>query len=264
VALQLVARESQRLQPRDAARWFAVVHVRALAALGRATEAESVSVGYTAVADQNIRQLMQHEVAWGWVRAGNIAKARAALLQGENDSDAGEIGGWIALYGGDLRTARLYLRGYGDMTRFPGTLMAMAVLGRTRIDTSPSLGSAFLSLARSDTARSAQEFQVAAKELPDAASLLLHTSARLLLPRDTSASIALWRIVVYDHADAPEAAEAGLEWARVLRKQGNRAEAILRLEHLILTQPTSALLPQARRELEAARNGGPPNTGAGR
>jgi hypothetical protein len=32
---------------------------------------------------------------------------------------------------------------------------------------------------------------------------------------------------------------------------------VARLEHLILTYPQSALIPQARRELELARNGIP-------
>jgi TolA-binding protein len=50
---------------------------------------------------------------------------------------------------------------------------------------------------------------------------------------------------------APPAAE--LEWARVLARQGNVAEAIEHLERLILTYPSSAVVPEARRELERAR-----------
>ncbi|MGH7569890.1 MAG: tetratricopeptide repeat protein, partial [Gemmatimonadales bacterium] len=50
---------------------------------------------------------------------------------------------------------------------------------------------------------------------------------------------------------APPAAE--LEWARLLLRQGQGAEAIAHLEHLILSYPTSAVVPEARRELERAR-----------
>jgi hypothetical protein len=44
--------------------------------------------------------------------------------------------------------------------------------------------------------------------------------------------------------------------ARPAPRRGRRgAEAQQRLEHLILTYPTSALVPQARRELEQLRGG---------
>jgi outer membrane protein assembly factor BamD (BamD/ComL family) len=36
-------------------------------------------------------------------------------------------------------------------------------------------------------------------------------------------------------------------------RQGRTAEAVQRLEHLILTYPGSAFVPEARRELERAR-----------
>ena len=44
-----------------------------------------------------------------------------------------------------------------------------------------------------------------------------------------------------------------LEWARLLRRRGDTSGAIAHLEHLILNSPDSALLPQARRELELAK-----------
>jgi hypothetical protein len=46
---------------------------------------------------------------------------------------------------------------------------------------------------------------------------------------------------------------AELEWARLLVRQGRAADAVQRLEHLILTYPGSAFVPEARRELERAR-----------
>jgi len=62
---------------------------------------------------------------------------------------------------------------------------------------------------------------------------------------------------VKDYASAPEAAEAELEWARTLRRNGDRAGAVQHLEHMILTYPRSALVPQARRELDLARQSVP-------
>jgi tetratricopeptide (TPR) repeat protein len=252
-ALQLIERESRPMQQRDAARWFAVVHIRALTALGRAAEAETAAASYSRMTEAHVGRQIQHEVALGWVRAGDVARARRALAEGSGDGQLGEISGWLALYGGDLRGAKAQLRGYGDAGRFPGTLLAMSILSRVRSDSSASLGAAFLSLARSDTVRSARSFQAAVAEIPEAGSLLLLTAARMQLARDTSASIALWSTVVEKYAESPEAAEADLEWARVLRTRGDSAAAIERYEHLILSFPSSALLPQARRELEALR-----------
>jgi hypothetical protein len=87
------------------------------------------------------------------------------------------------------------------------------------------------------------------------------TAARMILSRDTSASVRLWETVVEKHSQSPEAAEADLEWARVLGARGDRAGSIARLEHMILSYPSSALLPQARRELELLRGRIPPIAG---
>jgi TolA-binding protein len=59
--------------------------------------------------------------------------------------------------------------------------------------------------------------------------------------------------VVEQYADAPEAPEADLEWGRALARGHDVQGAMSRWEHLILTYPSSALVPQARREVEAAR-----------
>jgi hypothetical protein len=70
---------------------------------------------------------------------------------------------------------------------------------------------------------------------------------------DDAGATALWTRIVADHADSPEATESELEWARALRRRGDNAGATAHLEHLILSAPQSALLPQARRELEIVR-----------
>jgi TolA-binding protein len=88
---------------------------------------------------------------------------------------------------------------------------------------------------------------------------LLLAAARIHAARgDTTQAVATWQRIVAEHGDAPEAAEAELEWARALRRSGDTQGATSHLEHLILSAPQSALLPQARRELELLRGSTPP------
>jgi hypothetical protein len=83
-------------------------------------------------------------------------------------------------------------------------------------------------------------------------------AARLRASRgDVAGAEALWGDVVARSPASPEAAEAELEWARGLRRRGELAAAVAHLEHLILGAPTSALVPQARRELDLARAAAP-------
>jgi len=107
-----------------------------------------------------------------------------------------------------------------------------------------------------DSAQAAARFERAAGELSDAAPLLLALAARVeTARRQERPAIALWQRIVQRFAAAPEAAEADLEWGRLLRRRGDTGGAVERFEHLILTYPQSALVPQARRELEAVRSG---------
>jgi len=240
-----------RLDSTTAAEIAAPVRVEALSALGRAADAERVAAAYAPYADADQRNAMTRLVAWAWVRAGDLTRARAALEA--SGADVGDAAGWLALYDGDLAAARKRIT--PERARTPDELSAAAFLGRTTRDTSRAAGHAFLFLARGDSTGAAREFARAADECPDAAPLLLALAARLDAVRgDDASAMALWKRVVEQYASAPEAAVSELEWARALRRAHRDAEAITRLEHLILTYPDSALLPQARRELDAARN----------
>jgi hypothetical protein len=115
-------------------------------------------------------------------------------------------------------------------------------------------------LARNDTSGAATAFVEAADRQGsgEAASILLATAAQLRsVLRDDMQAIALWKRIVEQQSSTPEAPSAELEWARALRRRGDSAGAVARLEHLILTYPQSALVPQARRELDLARAGIP-------
>jgi tetratricopeptide (TPR) repeat protein len=244
--------------PADAAlaHTILLLRVRALSQLGRAQEADSALQAAGASLDDATRGDATRAIAWGWVRVGDLARARAALARAGGETDE-RAAAWIALYEGDLRTARAGLRRTEETSREAVT--AMSLLSRTKADSSPRAGAAFLALARSDTTRAAALFEDAAAELPDGAPLLLGLAARLLATTaDSLRSLTIWQTIVEKHPDTPEAPESDLEWARTLRRRGDPTGAIARLEHLILTYPQSALVPQARRELEMAKGAIPP------
>jgi tetratricopeptide (TPR) repeat protein len=254
-ALELVRAVRPRL---DSLTWRSqglTLQVRALCQLGRAAEAQALVASDGGTLDEGTRRAFARQIAWGWIRAGQVEKARA-LLAGTNGDEEDEVAAWLALYDGDLARARKGLRRPADATA--EVVTAMSLLGRTKADSSREVGSAFLALARFDSAQAAQRFERAADALDDAAPLLLALAARIhSARRQDAAAIGLWQRVVRQYASAPEAAEADLEWARTLRRKGDASGAQERLEHLILSYPQSALVPQARRELDAVRTGAP-------
>jgi tetratricopeptide (TPR) repeat protein len=234
-----------------------LVRLKALGQLGRAAAAESLLAARTESMDPVTRGDAVRAVAWAWVRTGDVARARATLAKGGEESDE-QSAAWMALYEGNLKVARTGLRRLDELT--PEAVLALSVLARTRSEKSATVGQAFLALARSDTAAAATQFEASVKEVPDATPLLMAITARLLRSTSDSArSESIWQDIITNHVQSPEAAESALEWARVLRHRGDKAKAIERLEHLILTYPQSALVPQARRELELARGTIPPS-----
>jgi tetratricopeptide (TPR) repeat protein len=254
-ALRLAEDAASLLDSASAAREVLPLQVRALTALGRAPDAERVVAAYAAALGPDERAQLTRSVAWGWLRAGDLPRARAALAAAGEDGDD-ETAGWLAFYEGNLKDARTMLRRSEQSA--PDQVTALAVVARTKVERAPAVGDAFLTLARGDSARAATKLAAAAAEVPDAAPLLLAAAARLHAARkDDDGAIALWRTIVAQHERAPEAAEADLEWARALRRKGANSDAVARLEHLILTYPQSALVPQARRELELARGAVP-------
>lgn len=251
-ALTLAPLTDVDADPARLARDYVPVHVEALAALGRGADAEAVITQYDRYLAPGQRVRLARSVASAWVRAGDIGRARAALRAAGEDADSSDAAGWLALYEGRLGTARALLKSARD----PGSDLALAlgIVARTRGDSAPVLGSAFLALARGDTVAAATRFVDAAERHPEAAPALVFAAARLRAARgDEAGAIGLWERVVAQYADSPEAAESELEWARALRRRGDSAGAVAHLEHLILAAPQSALLPQARRELDLAR-----------
>jgi len=195
------------------------------------------------------------------VARGELDRAVAAL---DDDSSVAAIAqrGWIALYRGDLKSAMEAFRAAGpyalDRAAATDRTAMMAMLQRIQEEASPELGAALLSLARGDSVAAIAALRRAAARLPEQGGRL----EVLLLAGQVAAqkggdqeptAIALFDEIVRAGGEgaAPPAAE--LEWARLLVRDGQSAEAIPHLEHLILTYPNSAFVPEARRVLERAK-----------
>jgi tetratricopeptide (TPR) repeat protein len=226
--------------------------VEALSSLRRAGDAEALVAKYDRYLAPGQRMRLARTLANAWVRAGDLGRAREALRAAGADADSSDAAGWLALYEGRLSSARALLKSARDPG--PELAMALSIVARTRGDSAPQLGSAFLALARGDSATAAARFVDAAGQHPDAAPAMFLAAARIRAAlHDEAGAVALWKRIVTDQGDSPEAAESELEWARALRRAGDTAGASAHLEHLILSAPQSALLPQARRELEIVR-----------
>lgn len=253
-ALSMMQRASQMPGATDSATIATTLlplRVKVLARLGRMSEAESAVAQEGRLLSDDERVRVEREIAWGYVRLGDLAHARAAATTFGLTDDP-EVSGWLALYAGDLKSARDHLKHPSNTT--PDALTALLLLSRTAVDNAPIVGEAFVSLARGDTSAAADRFVAASSVVRDAAPLLLATAARLHAAQHHDAlAIPLWRTVIEQYASAPEAPEADLEWGRALRRSADNAGAIARWEHLILTYPESALVPIARQELEAAK-----------
>src|SRR5688572_11504280 len=189
---------------------MALVRLRALGRMGRAAAADSLLEARGASLDPVTRGDAVRAVAWAWVRMGDVARARATLARGGEESDE-RSAAWMALYDGDLKTARTGLRRLYEVTE--EAVLALSVLARTRSERSEGIGRAFLALARSDTVAAAHAFEAASKDVADASPLLLMIAARLFrVTPDSAKSEIIWDSLIKTYAQSPEAAEADLEW----------------------------------------------------
>ncbi len=188
---------------------------------------------------------------------------RAETVLGEDSSVAAVAQrGWIVLYRGNLRAALEDFRLAGpyatDRAAATERTAMMAMLQRIPQESSPELGAALLTLARGDSVAAINALRRAGGKLPEQGGRL----EVLLLAGQVAAgkggdqaqtATALFDEVVRAGGEGAAPAAAELEWARLLVRRGQNAEAIPHLEHLILTYPSSALVPEARRVLERAK-----------
>lgn len=239
------------------ARSYVPLYAKALSTLGQPAEAERMVQAFDRFLSPGAHNSLVRTIAWGWVRTGDMNRARAALAATGAEGDSSDAAGWLALYDGNLKTARTLLRGGTESS--PELALALGIIARVKTDTAPAIGRAFLALARNDSAAAAAEFVNAAEKTPGVRSALLLTAAQIQSARRNDAeAMALWKRILETEKDSPEAPQAELEWARTLRRKGDPAGAKAHLEHLILAYTSSALVPQARRELEQVNSAIPP------
>ncbi|AMW04682.1 hypothetical protein GEMMAAP_07150 [Gemmatimonas phototrophica] len=228
------------------------LEIAALGELGRGAEAQQQLNDAARKLDPDTRAALARPLVGAWLRAGDVERARSAM-QGSDLVDDDEMVGWLALYDGDLLTARKRL--VRAASSRPELVDALGILARTRVDQLPGVGQAFVLLARKDSTAAATRFAQLADSVGNAAPAFLAQAARLS-PR--AGAVSIHERIVRDFPKSPEAPESLLAWARALRDAGDKPGAIARLEQLLVEYTTSALAPQARRDLERLKGMVPP------
>jgi tetratricopeptide (TPR) repeat protein len=205
---------------------------------------------------------LRRQVALGWARAGQAVRAEQMLAADSTVEGSAAIGR-IRLYAGDLKGAVAAMQAAGpyagsreEATQRSATL---ALLQPIQQDSQPALGGAFLQLDRGDTTAALSAFEKVSASLPPAAGgaelRLLVGNLQVARGQLPAAEKSLRAAMV---REAPAtAAAAALELGRLLLANGRQREATETLEQMILDYPTSALVPQARRLLDQARNAVP-------
>lgn len=207
-------------------------------------------------------QALNRRVASGWLRAGELERAERALAT-DSTIEGIAISGRIALFRGDIAGAVEQLREAGPFagTREEATSRSslLALLQPIESDSLPELGAALLLLERGDSAAAADAIEAVATGLPiDRGGAELRLLAARVERGAGNLSDAERLLRAASSEAAPSTAPAAeLELARLLIELQRSGEAVPLLEHLILTYPTSALVPQARRALDEAKGAVP-------
>lgn len=197
-----------------------------------------------------------------YIRQGDLDRADSTLGR-DSTIEGFALAGWIKLYRGDLKgsveafkSAGPYAGDRADATR---RTMLLALLQPIEADTLPALGAALLKLAQGDTTASVAQLEGVADGLPQGKG---GAEVRLLAGRlseargDPELAERLYRVAASREAPATAPA-AELALAELMLERQRTEEAVAQLEHLILTYPESALVPQARRTLDQARGAVP-------
>jgi len=207
-----------------------------------------------------VREMLRlsRRVAFAYLRSGRLDRATAAAAA--DSSLAGdEVRGWVAVFRGDLRGGTALLRTVGadagDAALTPDRAAVVALVSAVGRDSMPELGAALLRAAQGDTLGASHAMAAAARQLEgDGQAAALLWSARLAeAARDTAGAEGLWGEVAGRYPSSPAGAASLLGLARVAAARGQLAVAAARLEELILRSPESALVPEARRQLDRIR-----------
>ena len=197
-----------------------------------------------------------------YIRLGELDRADSVLGR-DSTIEGFALAGRIRLYRGDLdgavesfKQAGPYAGDRADATR---RTVLLALLQPIEADTLQLLGAALLRLEQGDTTRAVAELETVAGDLPAAnggAELRLLAGRLAAAKGDPALAERLYREAASKEAPATVPA-AELALAELMLAARRTSEAVTQLEHLILTYPESALVPQARRALDMARGAVP-------
>ena len=205
---------------------------------------------------------LQRRVAWGWVRAGKLARADS-MVAGDSSVDGLALRGRLRLLHGDLPGALALLKQAGPYagSREEATARTalLALIQPIEAESLPALGAALLTVERGDTAGGVGALEKVAATLPHeqgGAEVRLYAGRVARAAGKTGDAERLFRAA--DVASAKATAPAAeLALARLLLDLERPKEAADVLERMILGFPDSALIPQARRLLDEARGAVP-------
>ena len=206
--------------------------------------------------------VIRRRITVGWINQGNLERADSAIAP-DSSVEGLALSGRIRLYRGDISGAVELLKEAGpyagDRAEATHRTTLLALLQPLERDSIPELGRALLQLDQGDTAQATAGLERVAAELPAA-----HGGAELYLlagrlsaatGKPDEAERLLRAAAVKEAPSTAPAAELALAELLISGRRG--AEAVEILEHLILTYPQSALVPQARRRLDEARGAVP-------
>ncbi len=198
----------------------------------------------------------------GWLKAGNLSKADSAL-GADSTVEALALAGKIRLFQGDIAGAveRLKRAGpyAGDREDATSRTALLAMLQPIERDSLPALGRAMLQLEQGDTSQAIVALAEVAHDLPAGrGGAELSFLAGRLAAAGGNAGDAEHLLRAAADSEAPGTAPAAeLALGELLLAHDRPSDAIAQLEHLILTYPESALVPQARRRLDQIRGAVP-------
>jgi hypothetical protein len=251
-----------RATPRSVASDAATTLIGVLIGEGRLDDAAKRLAELRPTLPADAYDAIRRRIASGWIGQGNLERADSAIAA-DSSVEGLALSGRIRLYRGDIRGAVELFKAAGpyagDRAEATHRTTLLALLQPLERDSLPDLGRALLQLDQGDTAQAAAGFERVAAELPAAQGgaelYLLAGRLSAASGKPEEAERLLRAAAVKEAPSTAPAAELAL--AELLISDSRGAEAVEILEHLILSHPQSALVPQARRKLDVARGAVP-------
>lgn len=231
-----------------------------MAETGRVEEAEAQLREWAGRMTGEEASELRQKIAWAWILKGDYLTARTTIA---DDSSIGAMAvrGWMALFNGDLTNATKNFRAAGPAagTREQAIqrTQVAGLIQRIEPDSVADFGRAMYLLAQGDTNAALTQFAQAAESLPPRggkADVLFFAGQVAKGRGDHRRAQPFLEGVLLADPTGPAAPVAEYQLAESLAQTGNTGESVRRLEHLILTYPQSAMVPQARRLLDQVRN----------